>query len=82
MISTDYQSDATQLAARIFARLSQENFFKYMRENFSLDRLIEYGVEKSAPETIKIVNPKYRRYIRKCAKHKENSIANWQRSVL
>ena len=38
------------------------NFFKYMRENFSLDRLIEYGVEKiPAPETIKIVNPKYRR---------------------
>ena len=62
VISTDYQSDATQLAARMFARWSQENFFKYMRENFSLDRLIEYGVEKiPAPETIKIVNPKYRR---------------------
>lgn len=62
VISTDYQSDATQLAARMFARWSQENFFKYMRENFSLDRLVEYGVEEiPAPETIKVVNPEYRR---------------------
>ena len=45
VISTDYQSDAMRLAARMFARWSQENFFKYMRENFNLDRLAEYGVE-------------------------------------
>ena len=26
----------------MFARWSQENFFRYMREHYSLDRLIEY----------------------------------------
>lgn len=62
VISTDYQSDATRLAARMFARWSQENFFKYMRENFSLDRLVEYGVEEiPEAETIKVINPEYRR---------------------
>jgi len=62
VISTDYQSDATRLAARMFARWSQENFFKYMRANFSLDRLIEYGVETiPEAESIKVVNPEYRR---------------------
>lgn len=62
VISTDYQSNATRLAARMFARWSQENFFKYMRENFNLDRLAEYGVEEiPGAETIEVVNPEYRR---------------------
>jgi len=57
VISTDYQSDATRLAARMFAR-----WFKYMREHFNLDRLAEYGVEDiPGAETIKVVNPAYRR---------------------
>lgn len=62
VISTDYQTDATRLAARMFARWSQENFFKYMRENFNLDRLAEYGFEEiPGAENIKVVNPQYRR---------------------
>jgi hypothetical protein len=62
ILSTDYQSDATRLAARMFARWSQENYFKYMRENFSLDRIIEYGVENiPEAEKLQVVNPDYRR---------------------
>ena len=62
VISTDYQSDAVRLAARMFARWSQENFFKYMRQNFHLDRLVEYGVEEiPGVENIKVINPEYRR---------------------
>ena len=62
VLSTDYQSDKTRLAARMFARWSQENFFKYMRENFHLDRLVEYGVEEiPEAETVRVVNPEYRR---------------------
>lgn len=61
ILSTDYESNATRLAVRMFARWSQENFFKYARENFSLDRLVEYGVEAiPEAENIKVVNPNYR----------------------
>lgn len=43
----------------MFARWSQENFFRYMREHYSLDRLIEYGTE-SIPDAISVVNPAWR----------------------
>lgn len=62
IVSTDYQSDAATLAARMFARWSQENYFKYMRENFNLDRIVEYGVENiPGAEKLQVVNPEYRR---------------------
>jgi len=43
----------------MFARWSQENFFKYMREHFNLDRLVDYKTE-TMPDTIKVTNPAYR----------------------
>lgn len=62
VISTDFESDLTRLALRMFARWSQENFFKYARENYGLDRLVEYGAEEiPEAEKIKVVNPEYRR---------------------
>jgi hypothetical protein len=61
IISTDYKTAEVRLAPRMFARWSQENFFKYMRENFSLDRLVEYCSEEiPAPETVQVIDPKYR----------------------
>jgi hypothetical protein len=59
IISTTYRLELGVLAMGMFARWSQENFFKYMRQNYSLDRLIEYTVEE-IPDNIKVVNPKYR----------------------
>ena len=43
ILSTDYVADHPPLAASMFARWSQENFFKYMQEHYGLDRLVEYG---------------------------------------
>lgn len=59
ILATDYCSDLAPIAVAMFARWSQENFFKYMREHYSLDRLIDYHTEK-IPETTKVVNPQYR----------------------
>ncbi|MFQ5931578.1 MAG: putative transposase [Nitrospiraceae bacterium] len=59
ILSTDYHARLTQLAASMFARWCQENFYKYMREHFHLDRLVEYGTE-SIPETTRVVNPRWR----------------------
>jgi hypothetical protein len=43
----------------MFARWCQENFFKYMREHYNIDRLIEHGCEP-LPETTRVVNPQWR----------------------
>jgi len=59
ILSTDYISDLMVVALELFSRWSQENYFKYMRENYSLDRLIDYKTEQ-IPETTKVVNPEYR----------------------
>ncbi len=60
ILSTDYRSDLSPEAAAMFARWSQENFFKYMREHYGLDRLIDYQTE-DIPDTTQVVNPDYRR---------------------
>ena len=59
IISTDYTRELITSAAAMFARWSQENFFKYMREHYNLDRLIDYSTEE-IPDTTEVVNPMYR----------------------
>ena len=59
ILSTDYRSDLTRVAAAMFARWCQENFFKYMRQNYNLDRLVEYGTEV-VPDTTRVINPAWR----------------------
>ncbi len=59
IISTCYRMEQDILAMGMFARWSQENFFKYMRQHFNLDRLADYSVGELPGET-KVVNPKYR----------------------
>ena len=59
ILTTNFQAPMTTLAVSLFARWSQENFFRYMREHYSLDRLIEYGTE-SIPDAISVVNPAWR----------------------
>ena len=58
-LSTDYRSSGALLAPALFNRWSQENFFRYMRQHYNLDGLIEYGTE-GVPETTMVVNPAYR----------------------
>jgi hypothetical protein len=60
VLATDYRAAAGPLAVRMFARWTQENFLKYMREHYAIDRLVEYGTEP-LPETTRVVNPAWRR---------------------
>jgi hypothetical protein len=60
ILSTNYRADYTALAASMFARWSQENFYKYMRQHYNLDRLAEYGTEP-VPDPIQVVNPAWRK---------------------
>lgn len=48
-----------RVAASMFARWSQENFFRYMRQHYGLDRLVSYCLD-DIPDTTQVVNPAYR----------------------
>ena len=56
LLSSDRLTPAPRLAALMFARWAQENFFRYMMEHFALDRLIAHGTEP-IPETTRLTNP-------------------------
>ncbi|MFH2129082.1 MAG: putative transposase [bacterium] len=60
VLSTDYRADSVEIAAHMFSRWSQENFFKYMMENFDIDALTGYKLY-GFNETKQVVNPVYRR---------------------
>lgn len=68
ILSTDYRDDLDRVAAAMFARWSQENFFRYMREHYGLDRLVDYGTEE-IPETVQTVNPAWRTLDGEVRKH-------------
>jgi hypothetical protein len=60
ILTTNFSASMPVLAASMFARWCQENFFRYMREQYGLDRLVEYGTEL-VPEMTSVVNPEWRR---------------------
>ena len=45
-----------QVAGAMFSRWSQENFFKYLREQFNLDSLPSHDLEPLDPDA-QVVNP-------------------------
>jgi hypothetical protein len=59
ILSSNYKASRGEIAASMFQRWSQENFFKYMMENFGIDRLIEYETQPIS-DTCRVVNPEYR----------------------
>jgi transposase len=66
LISTAFDLPLTQLAARMFSRWCQENFFNYMMQHFDIDVLLEYGVTQF-PDTEKVINPSWRQLNRSCS---------------
>jgi transposase len=59
IVSTAFDLPLTHLAARMFSRWCQENFFNYMMQHFDIDVLIDYGVAEF-PDTEKVINPGWR----------------------
>ncbi|MBU0717857.1 MAG: hypothetical protein KJ749_06370 [Planctomycetes bacterium] len=54
-----YDIDPVELAYRMFGRWKQENWFKYMGEEFALDVLADHGTEPDDPDR-PVVNPAWR----------------------
>lgn len=58
------------IAEKMFSRWTQENFFKYMNENFDFDRMVEYGFEEVS-QSISVPNPEYNQINYKLKKSRE-----------
>lgn len=59
IIATHYAMNFITIAASMFARWSQENFFRYMRQHYNIDGLVDYCLE-DIPDATPVVNPDYR----------------------
>ena len=59
VITSRWDLHDIEVAYRMFERWRQENFFKYMREEFLLDALVDYQIEPEDPTRI-IPNPERR----------------------
>ena len=56
VITTHPQMPLEQVAGSMFSRWSQENFFKYLREQFNLDSLPTHDLDPIDPDA-QVVNP-------------------------
>jgi hypothetical protein len=59
IITTNYSLSIILIGLYMFARWSQENFFKYMMQEFGIDTLVSYYKENISDTSI-LVNPEYR----------------------
>ncbi len=60
------------LAGKMFSRWSQENFFRYMVQDYDIDKMPQYGLEEVDKE-LKVVNPVYKKTEYKLKKLREKS---------
>ena len=58
ILCSHYTLSSIAVAIKMFARWSQENFFRYLIYDYDFDKMVEYGIE-SITGDIRIVNPEY-----------------------
>jgi hypothetical protein len=58
VITTNKKLSLKSVAIHMFARWTQENFFKYMRQDYDFDRLLQYAVDQINGD-FTVVNPEY-----------------------
>ena len=59
LVTTHRRLEIGRLAASLFARWAQENFFRYMRQHYALDALVERGSQAISDAEV-TVNPAWR----------------------
>ncbi len=59
IVTTRRDLPAVQVAYRMFERWRQENFFKYMRYEYAIDALVQYGTEPADPDRT-VPNPAFK----------------------
>lgn len=58
VITTNYKIPTALIALYMFSRWAQENFFRYMRQEYDIDRIVQYGVDE-LDQSIMVVNQEY-----------------------
>jgi transposase len=62
---------AVELAQTMFGRWRQENWLKYMREEYALDVLVDYATEADDPDRL-VKNPQWRKLDRRIKQARES----------
>lgn len=70
IITTNRKLTLEDIAIHMFARWSQEIFFRYMRQDYDFDRMAQYAIEQIDGD-FKVVNPEYNRLEHKLKKIRE-----------
>ena len=70
VITTNKKLSLLMVALFMFARWTQENFFKYMRQDYDFDRMLQYSVEQIDGE-FTVNNPEYSNLTYKIGKLRE-----------
>lgn len=70
VITTHPSLGKLTVALYMFARWSQENFFRYMRQDYVLDKISQYTVDQ-VDESFEVVNPAHRKLTHKIQKVRE-----------
>jgi len=67
IITTNKKISTSLIASNMFARWTQENFFKYLMQDYDLDRIAQYTTNK-IDDDFKVVNPIYSKLTNKLKK--------------
>ena len=67
VISTRQDLSMEEIARRMFFRWNQENYFKYMRDEYGLDHLVSRDVEQADVERM-VPNPHKKKLVKECLK--------------
>lgn len=70
VITTNKKLSLLMVALYMFSRWTQENFFKYMRQDYDFDKILQYAVEQIDGEFI-VNNPEYNNLTYKLGKLRE-----------
>jgi len=70
IITNNKKISTNLVAVKMFSRWTQENFFKYLRQEYDLDRITHYIVNNIDSE-FKVVNPKHSKLTNKIKKIRE-----------
>lgn len=70
VITTNKKLSIIMVAIYMFSRWTQENFFKYLRQDYDFDRLLQYAVEQIDKDFI-VNNPEYNNKTYKLGKLRE-----------
>jgi hypothetical protein len=70
VVTTNKKLAITGVASSMFARWSQENFFRYMRQDYAFDKITQYSIDE-LDKNMMVVNPEYNKIDYKIKKTRE-----------